>query len=270
MSGLGEDILYVDIETDRLLEDAGFAKQCTGSRTHSQRWCEYTQAQSKLRVTVAAAVRVVHTKAAANPRIIETVYLAPGFEKQQRASSAEDEFAKQGVTCEQGFSKLLTQMFECDRIVAWNAAFDLGVLQNYIPLKTRQAVLAHWLSKLTDPMVDLAYHTGQYASMQSVATMNAGLLTKTGDGVGAVHLFERQNWKDLTKYCLQDVRVMQQICEAKQLTICVASPWHSATLQRKSRGVTLRSAGQTSASVGTQTASVVNAREASAQFFDFE
>lgn len=223
--------LYLDTETDALLETVGYTSgpQLFYS-SQSERWCEYQEALQRLRVTVAVAWRTDEDA----PR----VYVGPEFE--------EVEGLPEGV--EVGFAGLLASMAGAAQICAWNAGFDLGVLAKYAPGGRRGATAASWARRTFDPMLSLSEVTGRYVGLAVVAEHNLGM-GKGADGAQAVRWWQRGQWEPLVEYCRRDVEVLRRVVECEELWV----PLRLNEARRALEHTLLREKPRSTRSVGVQT-----------------
>jgi hypothetical protein len=93
-----------------------------------------------------------------------------------------------------------------DLLVGFNCnGFDLPILAPYLftPVENFFAV---------DLMEEIQKVRGHRVTLQSVAegTLQA---SKTGDGLGAIEMFQEGRMEELKKYCLDDVRITKDIYE---------------------------------------------------------
>ncbi len=112
---------------------------------------------------------------------------------------------EQKAQCIESIGKVLD---EAKIIIAFNAdAFDLVVMQKYYD----SARFDRWKNKCIDPMVTVKrLNQGYPKSLQALATAN-GIEGKTGDGANAPKLWETGQYDELLDYCLNDVRILQQL-----------------------------------------------------------
>jgi DEAD/DEAH box helicase domain-containing protein len=100
--------------------------------------------------------------------------------------------------------KLWPLLESADVIVGFNCdSFDMQTMVPYYQADiTRLATL--------DIMLRIKDSVGHRISLDAVAkeTLGAG---KTGDGLDAIKYFKNKNWDDLSKYCLQDVKLTRDI-----------------------------------------------------------
>ncbi|MDO8644231.1 MAG: ribonuclease H-like domain-containing protein [bacterium] len=93
------------------------------------------------------------------------------------------------------------------RVIGFNIRrFDFPVLQPY--LKATEAAKL----PLFDIMDELEKILGHRVSLNSVAQATLGT-GKSGDGLDAIHYFRNGEMEKLKSYCLDDVRLTQQIYE---------------------------------------------------------
>lgn len=93
-----------------------------------------------------------------------------------------------------------------DLIIGFNIRkFDLAVLEPYL-----------FLSIQTLPVLDLMEEIekvrGHRVSLHSVAQATLGV-TKNGEGLNAIHLYEQGRMDELKKYCLNDVKLTKEVYE---------------------------------------------------------
>ncbi len=106
---------------------------------------------------------------------------------------------------EEEFGQLSDVFKNAGTIIGYNSiSFDVPILQ--------QVLTGVDLTKINhvDLMVDIANTLGFRLKLDSVAksTLNIG---KSGDGLDAIKYYRAEQWEELAKYCLQDVRVTKEL-----------------------------------------------------------
>jgi hypothetical protein len=203
-----DDVLYFDVETDRLLSDVGLSGATLSARSAAQEWSEYMHAASSLRVTV-AVTRL-------NNRV--TIYLAEGFSESQEADGIAFAAEAAGATLVVGVNALAAAMDVAPTLCAWNASFDIQVMSSYAPRDSQLRWCRSCCAKARDPMLELQMQTGRMQKLSTVASHTLGPgAAKLSDGVGAVQMFERGQWTNLARYCEQDVALLQRLAQSDTL-----------------------------------------------------
>tara|TARA_R110000868_G_scaffold64467_1_gene193533 strand:- start:448 stop:1194 length:747 start_codon:yes stop_codon:yes gene_type:complete len=204
-----KDVMYLDIETDRLLRDTGVTEKPLSVRSGAEKWSEYLDAARRLRMTVGVTLMNGHM----------TFYAAEGFEEAQQSGGLRQAAEECGAELVIGARALARAMHEAPAICVWNAAFDLQVMSSYAPVDSQMQWCEGWCKRTQDPMAELMRRTGQMYKMSDVARLTMPDLQKTADGTAAVDMFERGQWGDLVRYCAQDVRVLQGLDDSSELVV---------------------------------------------------
>ena len=106
---------------------------------------------------------------------------------------------------------ILKYMFRNHTIITKNGKqFDIPfIFQRYA--LTRRYLQGDRAKKLTNfKHIDLQEVTSRRVSLQQMAEI-LGCENKSGHGENAIKLARRGRWKDLAHYCMQDVRVTEQV-----------------------------------------------------------
>ena len=127
---------------------------------------------------------------------------------------------------EKDMMKLDQRLQTADLLIGFNIRrFDMPVLQPYLFKKVDQF-------PVLDLLDDIEKARGHRASLDSVAraTLKQG---KTGDGAEALVLFKEGRMEELTKYCLDDVRLTKNIYEygCREGKILFTSTWDFKTYE---------------------------------------
>lgn len=108
---------------------------------------------------------------------------------------------------EEEFPELLELFKNTGLVVGFNSkSFDFAVLQPYFK--------DFDLSSLNhlDILEEIVYALGHRLKLESVAQTTLGY-GKSGAGLDAIHYFKTNDWTNLIKYCLDDVKVTREVYE---------------------------------------------------------
>jgi len=106
---------------------------------------------------------------------------------------------------EEEFDELLELLKNAELIIGFNTiSFDMPVLQPYFK--------DFDLSTLThlDLLDEIVYALGHRLKLESVAQSTLGY-GKSGSGLDAIKYYRNNDWDNLIKYCLDDVKVTKEI-----------------------------------------------------------
>lgn len=106
------------------------------------------------------------------------------------------------------FEKDLPRLFEllerADVVVGFNVdGFDMQTFNSYYQGDITAIPTLDLMLRIKDSV-------GHRISLDAVAKETFGI-GKSGDGLDAIKYYERGQWKELEKYCLQDVRVTRDL-----------------------------------------------------------
>lgn len=108
---------------------------------------------------------------------------------------------------EDDFPKLLSLLAAKPLLIGFNQRrFDLPVLQPYFKDFDLQKL------PMVDILEDLVKVLGHRVSLDSVAEATLGI-RKSGHGLDAIRYWNRKEFDQLKKYCLEDVRITKEIFE---------------------------------------------------------
>ena len=106
------------------------------------------------------------------------------------------------------FEKDLPKLFEllerADVVVGFNVdGFDMQTFNSYYQGDISAIPTLDLMLRIKDSV-------GHRISLDAAAQETLGI-GKTGDGLDAIKYYERQQWEELEKYCLQDVKVTRDL-----------------------------------------------------------
>lgn len=209
---LVDQTLFLDCETDCMLHEAGYSSNPAFARSREEDAFERRCALGHMRVSVCV------TKYA-GARSLPVAHLLESTREQ--AESVQRELGD-ACTVVAGADLLVAEMDAARALCAWNAAFDLGVLEKYAK-SPKHLTAAAWTAKTIDPMVQIAASvSGQYLSLNEAAGES-----KTGTGQQAVAWLRSGRWTELVSYCVQDVLLLESVAapllrgETRRLPVAV-------------------------------------------------
>ena len=106
---------------------------------------------------------------------------------------------------EEDFPELLEILKKTELIIGYNSkSFDFEVLQPYFE-DFDLTTLKH-----LDILEEIVYALGHRLKLESVAQSTLGY-GKSGEGLDAIMYYRNNDWENLIKYCLDDVKVTKEI-----------------------------------------------------------
>jgi len=125
--------------------------------------------------------------------------------------------------------EVISHLDAAPRLCAFNGVrFDIPFLVKSWGLPASQA--GAWVRKTLDVFEASKLALGRTFSLDKLLITN-GLETKTGSGLRAIEMAEREEWRELGAYCMQDTRMTCQVTSQSHVALPFSSGGRKIVLQ---------------------------------------